>query len=634
MRAKRIQFPKVKSEVVILDGGLNENVSSLELKAGELIKCRNYQHVLGSQGGYKSVAGFERFDGKTKPSSVGASMTDDVLREGARSAIAQVPGSGPVRGIHIYRNDVYAFRNDQWGTRCRMYVATTVGWREIDTSADPLLPGGSFRCITYNFNYLPVPSSSPSASPTVSPSEGTPSSTPSISPSEGTPSFTPSQTPSSTPSEGTPSPSPSEGTPSGSSVVTPTEGTPSSTPSGSPSEGTPSSSPSASPSSISQIEDLEEMYFVDGVNRARSFNGIFVRTIRNPGMGDQDTPKNVHAHNDRLWLIYSEGSLQYSNVGNPYDLASGAGEISIGGSITDLVSMVGNSLIIFCIEGIYILNGSSVDDWTLATYSRRSGAYSKTAHRLLGTTFFMDDRGVTSLESVDAFGDFESNTISQKVHNTIQTNKKRVTCATVSRDQNQYRIFFSNNYSLWFTFQDKKLRGATLTLYPIPVSRVVEGEDSAGNNVIFFSSGSTGYVYQMDSGTSFDGEVIETALSTAYSHYGTPRMWKKFKTVTFEISTLFDMDVILRQDYDYSSILVPRAGELLLSLDGTGQLWGSEDWGELIYASGSEETNRILQHVVGTGTSMNISLYSNSKYNYQHTIQNFTTDFETLRRQF
>jgi len=695
MRARRVDFNKVNSEIILLDGGLNENVSSLELKGGELIKCKNYQHVLGSQGGYKSIAGYERYDGRTKPSAIGASVGNDSTREAARSAINAVPGSGPVRGIHIFRGKVYAFRNDSGGTSTKMYVASSTGWREIDTSSDPLSPGGNFRFINYNFNHVAIPSATPSeASPSASPTEGSPSSsasegtpspgtpsssvsstpsssvsstpsggTPSETPSEGTPSeSTPSDTPSdtNTPSEGTPSSSPSEGTsssspsegtpspgtpstsvsstPSSSVSSTPSGGTPSGTPSASPSaspsEGTPSSSPSASPSDSFAFDDLEEMFFVDGINSARSFNGGRVRTIPNPGMGVNDSPINLTVHNERLWLIYPNGSLQYSNVGDPTDWSIGAGEIMVGGSITDLVSMVGNALVIFCIEGIYILNGVSIDDWQMTSYSRRSGSYNHTAHRLLGTVFFMDDRGVTSLESVDAFGDFESNTISQKVHNTLQTNKKRVTCATISRDLNQYRIFFSNNYSLWFSFQDKKLRGTTLTLYPIPVSRVTEGEDEDGNNVLFFSSGSTGYVYQMDSGTSFDGAEIEAALSTAYYHYKSPRLWKKFKTIAFEISTLFDMNVILRQDYDYSSVLVPRAGELLLSLSGTGQTWGSEDWGVLIYASGSEETNRVLQHVVGVGTCMNISLYSTSKYNQQHTIQNVTTDFEQIRRQF
>ena len=176
MRKKKARFRPLKSEIVLLDGGLNENVSSLELKPGELIRCKNYQHVQGSQGGYQSIAGYERYSGRKKPSTIAASSSDETEREAARSNITAVPGSGPIRGLHILEGILYAFRDDTGGSTGKMWRATNRGWQEVDTSGDPLSPGGTYRFFTHNFGTRLL------ASPSASPSEGTPSGTSESSP--------------------------------------------------------------------------------------------------------------------------------------------------------------------------------------------------------------------------------------------------------------------------------------------------------------------------------------------------------------------------------------------------------------------------------------------------------------------
>jgi hypothetical protein len=47
------------------------------------------------------------------------------------AGIAAPPGSGPVRGVHIFDDDVYAFRDTVLGTNCKMYKATVSGWDEV-----------------------------------------------------------------------------------------------------------------------------------------------------------------------------------------------------------------------------------------------------------------------------------------------------------------------------------------------------------------------------------------------------------------------------------------------------------------------------------------------------------------------
>ena len=49
-----------------------------------------------------------------------------------RADIEAVPGSGVVRGVQIYNDNIYAFRDNLGATACVMHKATTAGWTEQD----------------------------------------------------------------------------------------------------------------------------------------------------------------------------------------------------------------------------------------------------------------------------------------------------------------------------------------------------------------------------------------------------------------------------------------------------------------------------------------------------------------------
>ena len=57
----------IKAEYIPLGGGLDLNASSMNIKPGRLIGVRNFEKVYGRQG-YSRIDGYERFDGRSKPS--------------------------------------------------------------------------------------------------------------------------------------------------------------------------------------------------------------------------------------------------------------------------------------------------------------------------------------------------------------------------------------------------------------------------------------------------------------------------------------------------------------------------------------------------------------------------------------
>lgn len=532
--APRINTPEVKTDVIIMDGGLNEAVSSIEMKPGELILCKNYYLTEGSSGGYVSLPGYERFDGTPLASTVAGDETDDAAREAARDAITVVPGEGAVLGVHIYKGEVYAFRNKVGGATAGMYVATVAGWQEIDTSTSPLSPSGSYEFVNYNF------------------------------------------------------------------LATPNE---------------------------------EIMIWVDGTNQARIYNGTLV-TVISTGMGVLDKPTHLSIAGTRLFLSFEGGSLQYSNVGDPTDWVVGAGEIGIGYEITALDSSVGGTLIIFCNNCIKVLEGvadQTPGNWLLKDYSNVVGAYENTLQKIFDTLIFVNDFGATTLSGAQDFGDFAANSISEKIKNTLLKYRSLISASIAVRSLNQYRLFFANGKGLVFSFFNKKLRGVTSVQYPIAVLHTADGELSDGTQAYFFTSAG-GYVYRMESGTSFDGTAIESRLVTTYYHYKSPRNWKRFHRITFEIASASPLTFFIKPSYDYSLSGFAKGTQRSFDVLGAGGVWGEGEWGEMLWAA-SESTNRVFYDLLGIGSNLSISLSTSSKYRQSHVVQNQITDYFILGRQ-
>ena len=156
----------IRQGVVNLTGGINESITTLELKAGELLQCRNYMEIDGPYGGYSSVGGYEVFDGTPLASTVAASLTstdpdtgvetwDDLAREIRRAQILPLPGTGQTRGVHQYLGDVFGAR-DLNTTEAKMYRAhESLGWSVL--SGTSMNAGGHCNFVNQNFAKYPTP---------------------------------------------------------------------------------------------------------------------------------------------------------------------------------------------------------------------------------------------------------------------------------------------------------------------------------------------------------------------------------------------------------------------------------------------------------------------------------------------
>lgn len=399
---------------------------------------------------------------------------------------------------------------------------------------------------------------------------------------------------------------------------------------------------------------IESLFWVDGHNEARQFNTTQgVQVLHNTGMteyGQTDAPTHIMARGSYLFLAYRGGSLQYSGVGRPdlWSALDGAGEIGMGKEITGLQVGVGDALIVFMVNGISVITGGPIDQWQTKVHSRESGAFDGSIQRMLGTIFFLDDRGLTTMEAVDTFGDFGANSISAKFKSTLLANIENLTTSTIKRDSNQYRVYFNNGLGITVSFEGKEMRGATYTEYPITVDKITEGDYGAGKGDIYFTSDvasviqtgdvSTnieGYVYKMDSGASFDGFEIITKINTTYYHYNTPRRWKRFIGCRVESNTPSNIDYSFKINYDYMSNVLPSTSWITGSTDSLVtdlSLYGSSIYGVDRYGVSPETFSQPI-YLLGYGTNASFQWITSEKWAKPHSVQNIIVDYEVLGRQ-
>lgn len=387
-------------------------------------------------------------------------------------------------------------------------------------------------------------------------------------------------------------------------------------------------------------------FFVNGVDAPSYYDGTQIQTITHANLPTTVYPTTITVFKNRLFLGYPDGRLFFSSVGDPTDFdaaTGGAGVIEYNKTITNLQVTPGDTLAVFLDDSVQLLTSLYDLDVTntsaVATYkfkqdefSNRSGAYPRTVQRILGKMLYMNDRGLSSMETSDTFGDFEAASLSKNVQKGLLALKGLVSTSIVDREKNQYRVFFSNGLAYFVTFNiEKAVRGITTIIYDHPVLTTSEGLDENGNDFKIFTS-DTGYVYKMDSGTSFDGGVIRTRMDTSFYAYGTPSNWKKFYKIVLETTSSKDLTIYGRFTFNYNSAEMPsttlQTYQALADV-GTG-IYGISPWGSFTYGIGTIQTPTL--YIQGVGNNMSIILTTESAYESPHTIHNAIIDYSVVAR--
>lgn len=370
------------------------------------------------------------------------------------------------------------------------------------------------------------------------------------------------------------------------------------------------------------------VYGADGINRGFEFDGNYVCPITTGNTSDN--PLHVHVHLKYLWFSFLS-SAQYSGVGAPYQwtILAGAGEIAVNQNITGFLTLPGSessaALAILTVDGVSILYGTSdPTTWNLPELNAGVGskAYSQQA---LGRGYIYDNLGIVSLDAVQAYGNFATNTLTVNLRSFVQNRRTLITESLINREKSQYRVFFSDGYALYLTMVNGKYIGSMPVKFTDAVSVACNGDASNGGEVSYFGS-TNGMVYRMDIGTSFDGGVIDWVLELAYANQRNSQVDKTYRRAVFEIQgngyAEFNVGYTLAYGDPYREQGSVGVG-VVISVSPA--YWDSFVWDAFIWDGRSIAPLTIP--LDGTAENISLRVSGSSAYWASHTINSVTMHY-------
>jgi hypothetical protein len=348
-----------------------------------------------------------------------------------------------------------------------------------------------------------------------------------------------------------------------------------------------------------------KMYGASGVHRAFEFDGATFVPIAT-GM-TVDTPKHISVHVNQLMLSFN-GSAQNSGPGEPYSwtIISGANEIAMGDTITGFLPMIGSNqsaaLAIFTSNKSSILYGSSSADFNLVTLSFEAGAFDYTMQNI-AEGYVLDALGVRQIAATDAFGNFLSGQITKNIRPFIEARVTRSIASCIARLRDQYRLVFNDRYALHITLQNGKFMGAMPIQYAHTMTCMTSYESNSGEEFIY-AGDTDGYVYRMERGTSFDGEPIIAYMNLAFAFMKNPRLRKRYRKAVYEITGGSYAEIDATYEIGYASTEISQGITTDIATSFGNAFWDTFVWDQFYW----DGRTLLPAEQDITGTAENISL--------------------------
>jgi len=212
------------------------------------------------------------------------------------------------------------------------------------------------------------------------------------------------------------------------------------------------------------------------------------------------------------------------------------------------------------------------------------------------------------------YGNFAPSALTANILPFIQRERAKVSASTVQRDKSQYRVFFNDGYGLFMCIVNQRYLGAVPVFFPNPVFCCDEGKNDEGVAASYFgSSDEQGYVYQLDAGTSFDGEVLDAYITLAWDFLKSPRINKRFRRGSVEIQSDGYALVSFGYRLGYGSSLIGQPG----STEYASNFFAAPTWDEFIWDLFTWDGETLSPTDVGMdGRAENVQVTITSGTNY------------------
>lgn len=524
--------------------------------------------------------------------------------EAARDLIDAVPGSGPVRGVWTLNGETFAVRDNGGATAAVIHKATASGWQAVTLGHIIEFTAGDATSGTVGFF---------SGDTITGGSSGATATVDRVIKTTGAWDAT---------GEGFLVLSGITGTFSAETITGPT-GTASAAGAQTQITINPGGKYRTITKNFYGAAETTRIYGVSGVDRAFEFDGTSYVPIRT-GLPDAlDKPAHVGEIAKHLFLAVGS-SLLNSSIGEPveFDVNSGAGEIAFGHDVTAMESGFLGALIVAGTDRISYITGTSASDFQLADIAPDTGAITDTM-AIIGTPYFLDDKGVRSLKSAQTFGNWRMGTETDKVQSLIRAKLKAGITpvgAVRVRAKDTYRLFFADRSGISVYFGRKNTESMPFALGFTPYV-LTGGVDSDGVETIF-AGGEDGFVYQIDSGNSFDGEAVDAFLLLAYMNMGYPTQLKRYHRADPEVSGgAAGAGISVVGNFAYGNTNLVALSDAI-TMPGRGGYWDVASWDDFYWDAGVLNDQPI--EVNGIGENIALGFISEHTHEDPHVISSIT----------
>jgi hypothetical protein len=289
---------------------------------------------------------------------------------------------------------------------------------------------------------------------------------------------------------------------------------------------------------------------------------------------------------------------------------TGAGEIALNADVAAFLVQPGDqstgALAIYSDDNTFILYGSSSANFALVSYNVGTGAKAFTAQNV-NVSYTFDDRGVINMATTLNYGNFDSAALTLNLRPFIQQRRNLATASGVNREKGQYRVFFSDGYGLYVTLANGKYMGSMPVQFPNAVRCMCEGEKPDGSETSFFGS-TNGYVYRLDAGTSFDGTEIAANITLVFNAIGSPRLLKRFRKGSLEISGTGYAQFDFNYDLAYSTTYIGQESPTSYTSNLSASFWDAAYWDTFVWDGRTLAPSEV--EVKGTAENIAIRIAS------------------------
>lgn len=371
-------------------------------------------------------------------------------------------------------------------------------------------------------------------------------------------------------------------------------------------------------------------YGCDGVNRGFEFDGTTYVPI-NAGSAS-NIPTHVVVHKNHL--MFSVGSsLFYTGAGTPFRFLAvdGGGEIATGDDITGFLIQPGaqttGALAVYGRSNTAILYGTGASDWNFVQFNTGAGGIAFTGQNM-SQSYVLDNRGVTSMAATLNYGNFEQATLTNNIKPFIQIERSKVAASVVMREKSQYRLFFNDGYGVYLTIVNGKMLGSMPVLFPNIVSCTWGSDLTTGNEAVYFGD-TDGYVHQLDVGSSFDGADIDAFFTLNWNPIGSARILKRFRHASIEMQGSYYAEIGFGYQLGYGTTELGQPASVTYASGFAGATWDNFTWDNFTWDGRTLYPTEV--GVNGTAENMQVTITSGGDYIYPFTVNSIINHYTPRR---